>query len=79
MFSGGEPLTVEEFSLEVESEPLVPDGGCQDARGGLETAEKEMILTALEKACGNKTEAARLLKITRRRLYSRMKVHGLKP
>jgi len=79
ILSGGEPLTVEEFSLEFESEPLVPDGGIQDARGGLETAEKEMILTALKKARGNKTEAARLLKITRRRLYSRMKVHGLKP
>ena len=36
-----------------------------------------MILSALEQADGNKTEAARLLKITRRRLYSRMKVHGI--
>jgi transcriptional regulator with PAS, ATPase and Fis domain len=36
-----------------------------------------MILDALEKAGGNKTEAAKLLKITRRRLYSRMKAHDL--
>lgn len=79
ILSGGEPLTVDEFSLEVDSEPLAPESGRSSAPGGLESAEREMILAALEKAGGNKTEAARLLKITRRRLYSRMKVHGLKP
>ncbi|MEZ5357532.1 MAG: sigma-54 dependent transcriptional regulator [Candidatus Zixiibacteriota bacterium] len=41
--------------------------------------EKEMILQALEKAGNNKTEAAKLLKITRRKLYSRMKIHGIEP
>ena len=44
---------------------------------GLEITEKQMILEALKKTGGNKTEAARLLKITRRRLYSRMKVHKI--
>jgi len=42
-------------------------------------SEKEMILDALERSGGNKTKAAGLLGITRRRLYSRMKIHGIKP
>ncbi len=80
ILSGGEPLSCEEFSLEIEADPLI-DGitGSGANRGGLESTEKDMILAALRKTGNNKTEAARLLKITRRRLYSRMKVHGLKP
>jgi len=49
----------------------------KDTPAGLEDAEKRMIEEALKKADGNKTEAAKLLKITRRRLYSRMKFHGM--
>jgi len=45
---------------------------------GIAEVEKQMILKALEEAGGNKAEAARLLKITRRMLYSRMKKHGLR-
>ena len=79
ILSGGEPLSLEEFSLEVESTPLVPVSKGATTSGGLESSEKEMILAALEQTGDNKTEAAKLLKITRRRLYSRMKIHGLKP
>jgi two-component system response regulator AtoC len=42
-------------------------------------SEKKMIQEALERTDGNKTEAAKILGISRRRLYSRMKIHGLKP
>ncbi len=77
ILAGGEPLSVEDFSLEVDDAPLASDGGAALPTGGLENAEKSMILDALKRAGGNKTEAARLLKITRRRLYSRMKVHGI--
>jgi DNA-binding NtrC family response regulator len=78
ILSGGEPLTVDEFSLEIDDRPLVAGNSAGAvASSGLESAEKQMILDALEKAGGNKTEAARLLKITRRRLYSRMKAHGI--
>jgi two-component system response regulator HydG len=45
---------------------------------GIAEVEKQMILKSLEEAGGNKAEAARLLKITRRMLYSRMKKHGLR-
>ncbi len=76
ILAGGEPLTVEDFALETEDAPLtaaLPSAGA----AGLEDTERRMILDALEKAAGNKTEAAKLLKITRRRLYSRMKAHEL--
>jgi two-component system response regulator AtoC len=43
----------------------------------LEEMEKNMILEALKKSKGNKTEAARSLHITRRMFYSRMKKYGL--
>ncbi len=76
----GEPLTPEEFNIEVDNDPLVietPDSVSGSSNTGLEGAEKQMILGALKKTRGNKSEAARLLKITRRRLYSRMKVLGI--
>jgi transcriptional regulator with GAF, ATPase, and Fis domain len=39
----------------------------------IDNLERELIHEALARASGNKTEAARLLGITRRRLYSRLK------
>ncbi len=50
----------------------IPDEGLS-----LEALEKELILKALDKAGGNKTQAARLLGLTRRTLYSRLERHGL--
>ncbi len=44
----------------------------------LEVLERELILKALERATGNKSQAARLLGLTRRTLYSRMERHGLR-
>ncbi len=43
----------------------------------LEEMEKNMILEALKRSKGNKTEAAKALHITRRMLYSRMKKYDL--
>ena len=39
--------------------------------------EKELILDALNKAGGNKTKAAKLLHLSRSRLYVKMKNHGI--
>ncbi len=79
ILAGGEPLSCEDFSLDIDDAPLVDTGSAgAGATEGLETAEKIMILNALDRASGNKTEAAKLLKISRRRLYSRMKVHDIK-
>ncbi len=44
----------------------------------LEVLERELIVQALERARGNKSQAARLLGLTRRTLYSRMERHGLR-
>ncbi|RKX24837.1 MAG: sigma-54-dependent Fis family transcriptional regulator [Candidatus Zixiibacteriota bacterium] len=76
ILAGDEPLTTEDFILEIDNSPLetVSIAGS----GGLEQTEKQMIIDALERTGGNKTEAASLLKITRRRLYSRMKVYDIR-
>ena len=39
--------------------------------------EKRLILAALAKSGGNKSQAAQLLGMTRRTLYSRMERHGI--
>ena len=49
-----------------------PDGGID-----LEETEKELIRAALDKACGNRTKAAKLLSITRSALLYRMNKHGI--
>ncbi len=76
ILAGGEPLAVDDFALETEDAPIAAEGMIPPG-SGLEDTEKSMILNALQTAKGNKTEAARLLKITRRRLYSRMKAHDI--
>ena len=53
--------------------PVIPPGGLS-----LETLERELILQALERVGGNKSQAARMLGLTRRTLYSRMEKHGLR-
>jgi DNA-binding NtrC family response regulator len=53
--------------------PEIPPEGLS-----LEVLERELILRALERARGNKSQAARLLGLTRRTLYSRMERHGLR-
>jgi DNA-binding NtrC family response regulator len=53
--------------------PVIPPDGLS-----LEVLERELILQALDMARGNKSQAARLLGLTRRTLYSRMEKHGLR-
>jgi len=50
----------------------IPDTGIN-----MDDTERAIILKALQKAGGNKTKAARLLGITRRKLYSRMDILGI--
>jgi len=79
ILAAGSQIDVEHIGIddEVDLMPLEVSEG-KSTTGGLEAAEKEMIIKALEKTGGNKTEAAKMLKITRRRLYSRMKYHDIK-
>ena len=78
ILAAGNKIEIEHIGIEDETEraPLEVVSS-PNSDSGLEGAEKQMIEEALQKASGNKTEAAKLLKITRRRLYSRMKFHGI--
>lgn len=79
ILSDGEELAAKDFSMDTYTGANEDDESLVSApsEGGLEASERELIIQTLAKVDGNKTEAAKLLKITRRRLYSRMKVHGL--
>jgi len=57
---------------EPQAAPEIPEEGVS-----MEEVEKRYILSALEKAGGNKSRAAQLLGMTRRTLYSRMERHGI--
>jgi len=69
--------TIEPAHLHLLPDMSRPAGREEQEGGGIADVERQMIQTALRQAGGNKTEAAKLLKITRRMLYSRMKKHGL--
>jgi two-component system response regulator AtoC len=69
-----EHLPAIESNLKVEKGTFqIPEEGVN-----LDEVEKNLILNALEKAEGNKTKAAELLGLTRRRLYSMMERFGIK-
>jgi two-component system NtrC family response regulator len=74
ILSNGNTITAADLHL--LSRPKSGKAFVQTSNGMVEV-EKQMIQDALDRAGGNKAEAARLLKITRRMLYSRMKKHGL--
>lgn len=69
--AGGEAVA-EDIRTISEDRVVIPDEGVN-----MEELERSYILRAVEKAGGNKTEAARLLHMTRRRLYSRMTHHNI--
>jgi two-component system NtrC family response regulator len=78
----GEPLQVQHLQPSggghasnpaVGEDMDIPDGGID-----LEVLEANLIRRALRKTGDNKTQAARLLGLTRRTLYSRMEKHGMR-
>jgi len=80
ILAGADPIGVEHLPFGAAAEeaarggvPSLPPEGLS-----LEAVEKTLILQALERARGNKSQAARLLGLTRRTLYSRMEKHGLR-
>ena len=85
ILAGSDPIGPEHLSF---ARPELAGGGGASGAGwipsippeglSLETLERELILQALERAHGNKSQAARLLGLTRRTLYSRMEKHGLR-
>jgi DNA-binding NtrC family response regulator len=89
ILAGADPIAIEHLSF---ARPELAGGAGRAAADGapawvprippeglsLETLERELILQSLEIAGGNKSQAARLLGLTRRTLYSRMERHGLR-
>jgi DNA-binding NtrC family response regulator len=71
-------ITVDDLPAEIKSENIqhvlydIPDEGLV-----LDEVEKKLIQSALVKASGNKTRAAELLGITRRRMYSLIERFGI--
>ena len=55
----------------------LPSGGSDELRARLVEAERRELLSAIERAHGNKSRAARLLKVSRKTLYARLHRHGL--
>jgi transcriptional regulator with GAF, ATPase, and Fis domain len=81
ILAGADPIRPEHLSF---ARPELMSGGASwvpriPPEGlSLEVLERELILQALDLARGNKSQAARLLGLTRRTLYSRMEKHGLR-
>lgn len=74
ILAGDELIAVEHLDLSAISADL---SDSEPAGTNLESAEREMIVKALAESGGNKTTAADKLGITRRKLYSRLKILGI--
>jgi DNA-binding NtrC family response regulator len=53
------------------------EDGSSELRARLVEAERRELVSAIERAHGNKSRAARLLKVSRKTLYARLHRHGL--
>ncbi len=73
ILADGEPLSPDLLGIQADEQVAESDSG------GLNDAERKMIVDALNQSDGKKTLAAEKLKITRRRLYSRMKIYSITP
>jgi len=75
----GDEIKKEHFGIpEVEPRTLVEEGSLREVRiKAMEEAEKRVILKALAEAKGNKSEAARMLKVSYRILLDKIKGYGL--
>ena len=86
ILAGSEPIDVEHLpqARDLAAGPAAAGGPPAwvpeiPAEGlSLEVLERELLLKALARAGGNKSQAARLLGLTRRTLYSRLERHGLR-
>jgi two-component system response regulator HydG len=73
ILADGDPISVELLGIDADEETMDRSGS------GLTDIERQLIVDALNQSGGNKTKAAEILKITRRRLYSRMKIYEIRP
>jgi DNA-binding NtrC family response regulator len=76
ILAGPDPLGADHILLHMGAK-AAPDAGVEPDDLNLENHERKLIRIAIERANGNKSEASRLLGITRRTLYSRLNLLGL--
>ena len=75
ILSGGGNILPEHLpDLEIA---IAESASLQPGETTLDELEKKMLIAALEKAGGNKSKAAKMLGITRRMIYTRLKKYGL--
>ncbi|MBU1319786.1 MAG: sigma-54 dependent transcriptional regulator [candidate division Zixibacteria bacterium] len=77
ILAAGDELSPEHLALKVKPRQEVRITGNDNSGLALDDLEKQAVLDALKKAAGNRTKAAKLLNITRRMLYSRLKKYGI--
>jgi DNA-binding NtrC family response regulator len=81
IMAGDEPIEVSHLPQHVRENTVLrkPSVFALPEEGiSLDEVEKNLIVQALERAGGNKSRAARLLGISRRAMYSKMKTHGIR-
>jgi len=77
LMSPGPEIRMEALFLEKTAEEESVDSLRQVTHTATEIVEREKIAIAMKKARGNRTQAARLLGISRATLYNKMKQYGL--
>ena len=82
ILSAGDYITEKAFPLSIvqayagDAEIRLPSAAYEEPRS-LEAIEKDAILEALDACGGNKSEAARILGINRKTLYTKLKAYGV--
>jgi DNA-binding NtrC family response regulator len=77
--AGDAPIEVQHLALGAAAQRGTPAAELLAEGFDLDGFERDLIRAALERSGGNKTRAAQMLGVTRRRLYSLMASHGLAP
>jgi DNA-binding NtrC family response regulator len=75
ILAAGTQIEVEHLTLKVK--PATEQIIRTESSLALDDLEKQAVLDALRKAGGNKSKAAKILNITRRMLYSRLRKYGI--
>jgi len=75
ILAAGERINAAHLTLKARAvmQPVIP----RESTLSLDDLEKQAVVDALRRARGNKSKAAKILSITRRMLYSRLKKYGI--